>query len=200
MLPKRWLRAPLLTGVQQVKLLAEREARVNLAQFALAWVLRRREVSSAIVGATHPEQVAENAAAAECQIAPEIFARAEDILAPLRQGPLAWEVARRFPIYGRGICTTDIRCKRRDLNAGQQFFQYPGFDPYRHPTPLAIAASSAMIAAPSSANRALRSRSRRNRASCQYEAVEHRLDCRRNSRRRLLAGFGAAPVPQTGCG
>ena len=96
MLPKRWLRAPLLTDVQQVKLLAEREARVNLAQFALAWVLRRQEVSSAIVGATHPEQVAENAAAAECQIAPEIFARAEDILAPLRQGPLAWEVARQF--------------------------------------------------------------------------------------------------------
>jgi hypothetical protein len=49
-----------------------------------------------------------------------------------------------IPIYGRGIFTTDIRCKRRDLNAGQQFFQYPGFDPQ----PLAIAASSAMIAAP----------------------------------------------------
>ena len=96
MLPKRWLEAPLLTAVQQVKLMAEREAGVSLAQFALAWVLRRQEVSSAIVGATHPEQVAENAAAAECQIAPELFARAEDILAPLRQGPLAWEVARQF--------------------------------------------------------------------------------------------------------
>ena len=96
MLPKRWLLAPVLTAVRQVKLMAEREARVSLAQFALAWVLRRQEVSSAIVGATHPEQVAENAAAAECQIEPELFARAEDILAPLRQGPLAWDVARRF--------------------------------------------------------------------------------------------------------
>ena len=96
MLPKRWLRAPLLTAVQQVKLMAEREAGVSLAQFALAWVLRRQEVSSAIIGATRPEQVAENAAAAEYQIAPELFARAEDILAPMRQGPLAWEVARRF--------------------------------------------------------------------------------------------------------
>ena len=96
MLPKRWLRAPLLTAVQQVKLIAEREAGVSLAQFALAWVLRRQEVSSAIIGATRPEQVAEKAAAAEYQIAPELFARAEDILAPLRQGLLAWEVARRF--------------------------------------------------------------------------------------------------------
>ena len=84
MLPKRWLEAPLLTAVQQVNLMAEKEAGVSLAQFALAFVLRRQEVSSAIVGATHPGQVAENAAAAECQIAPEIFARAEDILAPLR--------------------------------------------------------------------------------------------------------------------
>ena len=96
MLPKRWLWAPLLTAVQQVKILAEREADVSLTQFALAWVLRRQEVSSAIIGATRPEQVVENAAAAECQIALEIFARAEDILAPLRQGPLAWEVASRF--------------------------------------------------------------------------------------------------------
>jgi 1-deoxyxylulose-5-phosphate synthase len=96
MLPREWLQAPVLTAVQQVKLMAEREAGLSLSQFALAWVLRRREVSSAIVGATHPEQVAENAAAAECQIAPELFARAEDILAPLRQRPSVWEVARRF--------------------------------------------------------------------------------------------------------
>jgi 1-deoxyxylulose-5-phosphate synthase len=96
MLPKWWLQAPVLAAVQQVKLLAEREAGVSLAQFSLAWVLRRQEVSSAIIGATRPEQVTENAAAAECQIAPELFATAEDILAPSRQVPLAWEVARRF--------------------------------------------------------------------------------------------------------
>ena len=82
MLPKHWLETPVLEAVQQVKLIAEREAGVSLAQFALAWVLRRQEVSSAIIGATRPEQVAENAAAAETDIAPELFARAEDILAP----------------------------------------------------------------------------------------------------------------------
>lgn len=82
MLPKRWLQAPVLTAVQEVKLLAERDAGVSLSQFALAWVLRRQEVSSAIIGATRPEQVAENAAAANSQIAPELFARTEEILAP----------------------------------------------------------------------------------------------------------------------
>ena len=82
MLPKRWLQAPLLTAIGQVKQLAERDAGVSLAQFALAWILRKPEVSSAIVGASRPAQIAENAAAAEREIAPELFAKAEEILAP----------------------------------------------------------------------------------------------------------------------
>ncbi len=81
-LPKRWLQARVLTAVQQVKLMAEREAGVSLAQFALAWVLRRQEVASAIIGATRPEQVAENAATAEKEISPVLFSKAEEILAP----------------------------------------------------------------------------------------------------------------------
>lgn len=82
MLPKRWLQAPLLTAIGQVKQLAERDAGVSLAQFALAWILRKPEVTSAIVGASRPAQIAENAAAAEREIAPELFAKAEEILAP----------------------------------------------------------------------------------------------------------------------
>jgi aryl-alcohol dehydrogenase-like predicted oxidoreductase len=82
MLPEQWLRAPVLSAVQQVKLIAERETGLSLPQFALAWVLRRQEVSSAIIGASRPEQVTENAAAADCEVAPELFARAEEILAP----------------------------------------------------------------------------------------------------------------------
>ncbi|HUI20783.1 MAG TPA: aldo/keto reductase [Methylocella sp.] len=83
MLPERWLTSPVLTAVEEVKLLAEREAGVSLAQFALAWVLRRKEVASAIIGASRPEQVAENAAAADKAIASELFVRAEEILAPV---------------------------------------------------------------------------------------------------------------------
>ena len=82
MLPKHWLYPPILTAIQHVKLIAEREAGVSLSQFALAFVLRKQEVSSAIVGATRPEQLIENALAADNQIAPELFAKAKDILAP----------------------------------------------------------------------------------------------------------------------
>jgi 1-deoxyxylulose-5-phosphate synthase len=87
MLPEWWLGAPVLTAVQQVKLMAEKEAGLSLSQFALAWVLRRPEVSSAIIGASRPEQVTENAAAADCEVAPELFARAEEILAPFQHPP-----------------------------------------------------------------------------------------------------------------
>jgi 1-deoxyxylulose-5-phosphate synthase len=87
MLPNQWLQAPVLSAVQQVKLIAERETGLSLSQFALAWVLRRQEVSSAITGASRVEQVMENAAAADCEVAPELFARAEEILAPFRRPP-----------------------------------------------------------------------------------------------------------------
>jgi aryl-alcohol dehydrogenase-like predicted oxidoreductase len=87
MLPEYWLRAPVLAAVQQVKLMSERGTGLSLSQFALAWVLRRQEVASAIIGASRPEQVTENAAAADREVAPELFARAEEILAPFRRPP-----------------------------------------------------------------------------------------------------------------
>jgi aryl-alcohol dehydrogenase-like predicted oxidoreductase len=84
MVPKRWLEGPMLEAVDKLRRLAEEEAGVSLAQFALAWVLRKENVSSAIVGATRPEQVVENAKAAELRFGQELFARAEDIVAPFR--------------------------------------------------------------------------------------------------------------------
>ncbi|WP_036258781.1 aldo/keto reductase family protein [Methylocapsa aurea] len=84
MVPKRWLEAPMLEAVDKLRRLAEEEAGVSLAQFALAWVLRKENVSSAIIGATRPEQVVENAKAAELRFGQELFARAEDIVAPFR--------------------------------------------------------------------------------------------------------------------
>ena len=56
MLPEQWLQAPLLKAVQQVKLMAEREASVSLAQFTLAWVLRRPEVAAARRRACSPRR------------------------------------------------------------------------------------------------------------------------------------------------
>ncbi|MCL2384779.1 MAG: aldo/keto reductase, partial [Alphaproteobacteria bacterium] len=71
-------------AIQQAKQIAETEAGVSLAQFALTWVLRRPEVTSAIIGASRPEQIVENAAAAEKVVAPELFAKVEKLLVPLR--------------------------------------------------------------------------------------------------------------------
>jgi aryl-alcohol dehydrogenase-like predicted oxidoreductase len=79
-LNQAWLRPTVLDAVQRLRPIAA-EAGLTLAQFALAWVLRQPNVASAITGASRPEQVDENAAASGRGVAPELFARAETILA-----------------------------------------------------------------------------------------------------------------------
>jgi aryl-alcohol dehydrogenase-like predicted oxidoreductase len=75
----RLLKDEVLEAVQKLKPLAE-QAGLSLAQFALAWVLREPNVASAIVGASRPEQLAENAAAADADVDPALFAQAERIV------------------------------------------------------------------------------------------------------------------------
>ncbi|GLR48395.1 aldo/keto reductase family protein [Sphingomonas astaxanthinifaciens] len=72
-----------LQAVQELKPLAE-EAGLSLTQFALAWVLREPNVASAIIGASRPEQVHENAAASGAKVDPALFAKAEEIIAKAR--------------------------------------------------------------------------------------------------------------------
>jgi aryl-alcohol dehydrogenase-like predicted oxidoreductase len=57
-----------------------RERGLTMAQLALAWVLRRSEVTSCIIGATRPEQVADNAAASGVKLPAETVGRMEEIL------------------------------------------------------------------------------------------------------------------------
>ncbi len=76
----RWLTPALLDAVDAIKPLAA-EAGCSLAQFALAWVLREPNVASAIIGASKPEQVSENAKASGLTIDPALFAKAEAIAA-----------------------------------------------------------------------------------------------------------------------
>src|SRR6476661_9865785 len=64
---KSWLQPPVLEAVQKLKPLAE-EADCTLSQFALAWVLRGPNITSAIVGASRPEQLGEIAAASSVTI------------------------------------------------------------------------------------------------------------------------------------
>jgi diketogulonate reductase-like aldo/keto reductase len=60
------------------------EVGCSLTQFYLAWVLRKPNVASAIVGATRPGQLDENAAASGLVIDPALFARAEALVAHVR--------------------------------------------------------------------------------------------------------------------
>ena len=72
----RWMEKPVLEAVQRLKPVAA-EAGLTLGQFALAWVLREPNVASAIVGASRPEQLDENAAASGAVVDPALFAKAE---------------------------------------------------------------------------------------------------------------------------
>jgi aryl-alcohol dehydrogenase-like predicted oxidoreductase len=73
---------PVLDAVQRLKPLAE-QAHCTLAQLALAWCLRDEVVSAVIVGATRPEQVDDNVAAADLDVDPEIFHQMNHVLAPV---------------------------------------------------------------------------------------------------------------------
>jgi aryl-alcohol dehydrogenase-like predicted oxidoreductase len=71
-----------LERVQQLTSIADR-AGCTMAQFALAWVLRNDNVASAIVGASRPEQLADNVVAADLVLDDALVAEAESILAPV---------------------------------------------------------------------------------------------------------------------
>ena len=80
-----WLAPAILGAVQNLKPLAQ-QAGCTLAQFALAWVLRESNVASAIVGASRPEQLQENAAASGLVVDPDLFRKAEAIAAGAEGG------------------------------------------------------------------------------------------------------------------
>src|SRR6185295_14475291 len=71
----RLLARPILEAVERLKPLAA-EAGLSLAQFSLAWVLREPNVASAIVGASRPQQLEENAAASDAEVDPALFDQA----------------------------------------------------------------------------------------------------------------------------
>jgi aryl-alcohol dehydrogenase-like predicted oxidoreductase len=83
-LNQEWLAPATLKAVQEVRRLAA-NANLTLAQLALAWVLRQPNVASAIVGASRPEQLDENAAASGTHVDPSLFAKAEQLLSSHRR-------------------------------------------------------------------------------------------------------------------
>jgi aryl-alcohol dehydrogenase-like predicted oxidoreductase len=69
----RLIAPPVLEAVQRLRPVAD-QAGLSMAQLALAWVLRQRNVASAIVGATRPEQVHANASASGIELGAETLA------------------------------------------------------------------------------------------------------------------------------
>jgi aryl-alcohol dehydrogenase-like predicted oxidoreductase len=79
-----------LEAVDRLRPIAD-AAGLSMAELALAWVLRRPEVASAIVGATRPEQVHANAKASGIQLTPDTLAAIEEALGdtPVQEPTLA---------------------------------------------------------------------------------------------------------------
>jgi aryl-alcohol dehydrogenase-like predicted oxidoreductase len=79
-----------LEAVDRLRPVAD-QAGLSMAELALAWVLRRPEVASAIVGASRPEQVHANANAAGIQLTADILAAIEEALGdtPVKEPTLA---------------------------------------------------------------------------------------------------------------
>jgi aryl-alcohol dehydrogenase-like predicted oxidoreductase len=68
-----------LEAVQRLVPIADGEG-LTMPQLALAWVLRRPEVASAIVGASRPEQVSQNAAASGVTLSDDVIAAIDEAL------------------------------------------------------------------------------------------------------------------------
>ena len=79
---ERWLRDDILERVQRLIPLAE-EAGLTLPTMALAWVLQHRNVSAAIIGASRPEQVTQNAAASGVMLDDDLLAAIDAVLGPV---------------------------------------------------------------------------------------------------------------------
>ena len=54
-----------------------------MSQLALAWVLRQENVAAAIIGASRPEQVHENAAAAGVTLSDDTLRAIDEALGPV---------------------------------------------------------------------------------------------------------------------
>jgi len=74
-----WLREDVLTAVQKLKPIAA-DLDISMAQLALAWVLNNTNVSSAIMGATSPAQVKDNAKGAGIKLTSDVVSEMNKIL------------------------------------------------------------------------------------------------------------------------
>ena len=79
---KKWMSDDVLKRVQQLVPVAE-EAGLSMAQLAVAWVLQNDNVASAIIGASRPEQVHDNVAAAGVKLEDGLLSKIDEVLDPV---------------------------------------------------------------------------------------------------------------------
>jgi aryl-alcohol dehydrogenase-like predicted oxidoreductase len=70
--------------VQKLKPLAE-QAGLTMPQLAVAWVLQNPNVSAAIVGASRPEQVHDNAKASGVKLDADLLKKIDEIVDPVAE-------------------------------------------------------------------------------------------------------------------
>jgi aryl-alcohol dehydrogenase-like predicted oxidoreductase len=78
----RWMRDDVLERVQQLKPLAA-DSGLSMAALAVAWVLQNDNVATAIIGASRPEQVHDNVAAAGVTLPAELLSKIDEVLDPV---------------------------------------------------------------------------------------------------------------------
>ncbi|MGG1519633.1 aldo/keto reductase family protein [Paenibacillus oryzisoli] len=76
---KSYLNDAVLKTVEDLSQLAQNLG-ISVAQLALAWVLRQPGVSTALIGATKPEQIEENVKAIDVELNADTLAQIEEIL------------------------------------------------------------------------------------------------------------------------
>jgi len=79
---KRWMRDDVLERVQQLEPVAS-DAGLSMAALAVAWVLQNDNVATAIIGASRPGQVYDNAKAAGVRLPADVLSRIDEILDPV---------------------------------------------------------------------------------------------------------------------
>lgn len=77
---ERYVTEANMVRVRRLKPIAD-QLGITRAQLALAWALRKPEVSSVIIGATRPEQIDENVGAAQVELSAEALEMIEQALA-----------------------------------------------------------------------------------------------------------------------
>ena len=75
----RFMTDDVLSAVQDLKPIAD-DCGLTMAQLSIAWVLQNDNVAAALVGASRPEQVADNVKAAGVKLDADVMKRIDDAL------------------------------------------------------------------------------------------------------------------------